>query len=255
MFLCKGLVATLAVLAVPAFGLAQGSGYVWANNPTVSSYTPNPAYSYNSPGGAITINRSSVGVYAVRFSGLGESGKPGGNVQVTAYGSGSESCKVVSWNSGGADFIVNVRCFNTAGNLVNSRYTVLVTLPATQEQAPTPSPTLQLTTLPDGTIEKRSPDGSREHLLPSGERVLILPDGRKLRVTKMATRVAVPPVLPDEAGGKWLDVHSESLLQIIGFLFADDEKFEIYNQSAGDELNVYDRIKKRTQVIHYILRR
>jgi hypothetical protein len=113
----------------PAAEASYAFGYARANNPTASSYTPTAAYSYNSSGGTITITRSSTGSYAVRFRGLGGHGTAGGHVQVTAYGSGSEACKVSSWSSLGPDFIVYVRCFTVAGTPVNTQYTVLVTWP------------------------------------------------------------------------------------------------------------------------------
>ena len=108
---------------------ADRVGYVWANNPTAASYTPSSAYSFNSAGAPITITRSASGQYQVTFSELGGSGIFGGNVQVTAYGSGSEICKVVSWASGGGNFVVNVRCFTAAGAAVDTRYTVLANWP------------------------------------------------------------------------------------------------------------------------------
>jgi hypothetical protein len=101
-------------------------GYVWANNPTAASYTPAPAYSYDSAGGPITITRTSKGRYTVRFGGLGGNGIAGGNVQITAYGPGTERCKVLNWASGGADFVLNVRCTNLAGFPDDTRFTVLV---------------------------------------------------------------------------------------------------------------------------------
>jgi hypothetical protein len=104
-------------------------GYVWANNPTAISYTPSPAYAYNSSGGPITISRSATGQYTIRFAGLGGNGLSGGHVQVTAYGTGPETCKVRSWSSNSTDFIVYVGCFNTAGNPVDTRYTVLILWP------------------------------------------------------------------------------------------------------------------------------
>ena len=48
---------------------------------------------------------------------------------MTPYGSGNETAKVVNWMSIGSDFVVNVRCFNANGNLVDSRYDVLVIWP------------------------------------------------------------------------------------------------------------------------------
>lgn len=111
----------------PAGLVRDKVGYVWAHNPTSASYTPTPVYSYNSAGGAITITRSNTGRYAVRFAGLGGQSTAGGNVQVTAYGFGSEYCKVQSWGSGGDDFVANVNCFAAGGNPADTLYTVLVT--------------------------------------------------------------------------------------------------------------------------------
>src|SRR5436305_1152737 len=125
-FTVRVLFAILAALALPILASAQKSGYVWADNPTSASYTPSPTYAFNSSGGTITITRSGIGVYAVKFSGLGGGASAGGNVLVTAYGGGSEICKVVSWSSGGANFIANVRCFNSAGSSVDTRYSINV---------------------------------------------------------------------------------------------------------------------------------
>jgi M6 family metalloprotease-like protein len=104
-------------------------GFAWADQPTTASYTPSPMYAYSSAGGAITVTRTGTGTYLVKFVGLGGGGTAGGHVQVTPYGSGSETAKVVSWNSIGADFIVSVKCFNSAGTPVDSRYDVLVMWP------------------------------------------------------------------------------------------------------------------------------
>jgi len=125
-FTVRYLFAILAALALPTLASAQKSGYVWADNPASASYTPSTMYSFNSSGGAITINRSGVGTYAVKFSGLGGGPSAGGNVQVTAYGAGSESCKVMNWGSGGPDFTINVRCLNSSGGPVDTRYSINV---------------------------------------------------------------------------------------------------------------------------------
>jgi carbon monoxide dehydrogenase subunit G len=122
----RAVFTILTALTLPALAVAQKSGYVWADNPTSAGYTPSPTYSFNSSGGAINITRSAVGTYTINFSGIGGNGSAGGNVLVTAYGSGSEACKVVSWNSGGADFIVNLRCFATNGMPVDTRYSARV---------------------------------------------------------------------------------------------------------------------------------
>ena len=125
-FSVRVIFSILAALALPTLASAQKSGYVWADNPTSAGYTPSATYSFNPSGGATSITRSGVGTYAVQFSGLGGGSSSGGNVQVTAYGGGSETCKVVSWGSGGASFVANVRCFNSAGSSVDTRYSINV---------------------------------------------------------------------------------------------------------------------------------
>jgi hypothetical protein len=100
-------------------------GYVTADQPTASSYTPDPANQWNSVGGTITINHgSSPGVYFVKFPGQSFSG---GTVQVTAVGSGSEHCKVGDWGQTGlSDQVVTVYCFTTGGSLVDTTFSALL---------------------------------------------------------------------------------------------------------------------------------
>jgi hypothetical protein len=95
-------------------------GYVWANQPTTSSYTPSTAYQTNSSGALNTISRTSTGVYTVKFPNLAASA---GMAHATAYGSSSQSCKVSSWGPSGADQLVFVRCFNSAGTPVDTTFT------------------------------------------------------------------------------------------------------------------------------------
>ena len=75
-------------------------------------------YNYNA-GDSPTSTKSATGVYSVVFPGLDLSA---GHVQVTAYGSTNETCKVGGW--GGT--AVTVRCFDNAGNPVDTRFTVLM---------------------------------------------------------------------------------------------------------------------------------
>lgn len=114
-----------ANVAAPSAGGGR-IGFVWANNPTSSSYTPSTTYAFNASGGPVTITRSSTGTYSVRFAGLGGP-RPGGNVQVTGYGSDPADCKVRWWSSGGSDFIATVNCYSPTGARTDARYTVLVT--------------------------------------------------------------------------------------------------------------------------------
>jgi len=98
----------------------EAVAFAWADDETSASYIPNPTYSHNSAGGAITATRSSTGVYTMTFAGMGSRGINEGTVQVTAYAGVDHRCKVASW----VGDEVNVRCFDTAGDPVDSRYTV-----------------------------------------------------------------------------------------------------------------------------------
>lgn len=99
------------------------SGYVWADQPAAASYTPSLAYQWNSAGGNITISRGGVGIYYVKFPGQSF---VGGTVQVTAYGTGNEICKVQQWSNVGADQRVPVFCFTPGGQMVDTRFTALL---------------------------------------------------------------------------------------------------------------------------------
>jgi hypothetical protein len=102
---------------------AEGA-YVWADQPTASAYTPPTIRQWNSTGKLNTIQRTGVGIYAVAFPGQTFTG---GTVEVTAYGGASEYCKVENWFADIAQQNVNVRCFTTSGNPVDSRFTAKYT--------------------------------------------------------------------------------------------------------------------------------
>lgn len=105
----------------------QRFGYAWADQPLTAGYTPDPAYRYNSSGGAIEITRSSTGVYSVRFAGLGRTPPQRENLQVTGYGGAAGGfCKLGGWQSVGSDLVVETRCFTAPGQPADGRYTVLV---------------------------------------------------------------------------------------------------------------------------------
>ena len=125
----KSIVLVVIFLTLVAATAAQAStnAWVWADSPSVASYTPNGSYAYNPTGGATSITRSSIGVYSVRFSNLVSIAGTGGNVQVTPYGVGTSNCRVLSWNTSASDLIINVGCYTTAGAPVDSMYTVLYT--------------------------------------------------------------------------------------------------------------------------------
>jgi probable HAF family extracellular repeat protein len=102
--------------------------YAWADSPTAASYTPNPAYAYNSTGGAIHIDRQGVGLYNVTFAGLrGWGAGLSSAVAVTAYGSTTSSCSSITYSSSPTSTVVLVGCFDVAGQrMADSRFTIMV---------------------------------------------------------------------------------------------------------------------------------
>jgi hypothetical protein len=102
-------------------------GYLWANDPTSPSYTPSAQYQRNISGALNTIERTGTGAYAVHFTKLGIYW--GGTVDVTAYGPGSETCKVGSWGPALSDLRVDVRCFDAAGNPADTQFAAAFTRP------------------------------------------------------------------------------------------------------------------------------
>jgi hypothetical protein len=104
-------------------------GYALADQPAnAGPYTPDPTYAFNSSGGAIQVTRSDVGVYSVRFVGLGREAGERDNVQVTGYGTPGVYCKPGPlWSSDGADMVVPVWCtFIVDGSTADSRFSVLL---------------------------------------------------------------------------------------------------------------------------------
>ena len=114
------LVVAGLVLAAPAPADAATSvyGYVWANQPSTSSYLANTGYELNSTGGDIEVIRWEEGRYRVRFAGMGSWG---GVAHVRAYGTTANICTVASW-SHGIDLSINIRCFDSTGALADTQF-------------------------------------------------------------------------------------------------------------------------------------
>jgi hypothetical protein len=104
--------------------LAGRFGFTWADQPTADSYNPNPNWTDNSSGGAVTITRSSTGTYVVRWAGLARTGgQLPETVIVGAYGNVPRRCNVTSWDAfSTADFIANIACTDLNGVLADSRF-------------------------------------------------------------------------------------------------------------------------------------
>jgi hypothetical protein len=126
--------ATMVTLTVPAAARAassgpRGSAFVWADQPSAASYTPSPAYQWNSrhPLAAVnTITRTGAGSYTVRLPDLGATS---GTVVATAYGPTASYCKVLSWGPGGTAQLVNIRCFTATGVAADTPFTMSYTSP------------------------------------------------------------------------------------------------------------------------------
>jgi hypothetical protein len=114
------------------------SSYAWANQPSNPSYIPDPTYRLglinvdtNSDPSVVStpssIQRFGTGRYRVTFPGMASIIATPANVKVTAYGSGSETCKAHSWGRLGStpDAYADLFCFSASGALVDTYYTII----------------------------------------------------------------------------------------------------------------------------------
>jgi hypothetical protein len=108
---------------------APVQAYVWADDPTAESYTPNEQFQFNSTGEANMIVRTGTGAYTVNMPGT----NPGlGNIQLTAASGSAEGsefvpgtvCKIDRAPTGSEQFVV---CFDAAGEPVDSAFTLMYT--------------------------------------------------------------------------------------------------------------------------------
>jgi hypothetical protein len=102
-------------------GWTYPSAYLWADQPSAPAYSPSAAYSHNSTGVANTITRAAVGTYTVNLPGLGGTN---GNVLVSAHGTSSTHCNVLSWGSSPGNRPIEVRCWSTAGVPADSTFSL-----------------------------------------------------------------------------------------------------------------------------------
>lgn len=99
-------------------------GYIW-NSSLSTSYTVENGYEFLSSGSKATVSYAAVGQYTVTLPGLGAGAGQRTNVQISGYGSGSNYCKAGGWQTSGADLVIEVRCFDTAGNPADALFTLL----------------------------------------------------------------------------------------------------------------------------------
>jgi hypothetical protein len=117
-------------------------GYVWADSPLSTSYTPSPFYQRDAnitESGTVTITRAGTGAYDVLLpfqtgsrNAVNVVSWDGGNVQVTAYGFDQNRCQIGSWQDDvnwwiARARVVRVYCFTTAGTPVDSMFTMQYT--------------------------------------------------------------------------------------------------------------------------------
>jgi hypothetical protein len=95
--------------------------YAWADQPAVASYTPNTNYQF-ADFGRSTVKRLGVGYYQL-ISPVSIARQ--GNAQVTAYGFGTEHCKLSYWgNDVTQPGEVRVRCWSAQGSPVDTQFDV-----------------------------------------------------------------------------------------------------------------------------------
>jgi hypothetical protein len=252
-----GAALLLAGFTSSAHGAGSGYGYAWANNAQQPNYAPDPTYAFNSSGGPISIQRRGAGTYQVNFSGLGGDGAAGGNVQVTAYGNGSEQCKVVSWDSGRKDFIINVRCFDVRGGAADTRFSVQAVWPGLAAPgSPAGVREVSREILPDGKVRIEQSDGSIKTVFKGGY-TITTPDGLSSTVLfSTQAPAAVPPSPPSGSSEQvWLQNHSEGLLDTISKMVNfDQQSIDNYLAAEGD-VGIYDKIAKRRQTLDFMISR
>lgn len=102
--------------------------FAYANKPTGTNYAP-PASASHNPGGAIRVFRNGVGIYTVRFSGLGSRlSANGGHAQAVAIGTGAQHCNISSWGAS-TDLDVGVLCYSRAGALKDVKFNLFFATP------------------------------------------------------------------------------------------------------------------------------
>jgi hypothetical protein len=81
----------------------------------------------NSSGAPNGAGPFGAGMYEIKLPGVGDpSGKPSGNLQVTAVAPSAtpHRCKIAKWGQTGQDIVAYVFCFDALGNLADSEFNV-----------------------------------------------------------------------------------------------------------------------------------
>ena len=120
--------ARFDVLVAPAGSTTGRSAFVVSSSEDGGEVPASMAH--NSAQGAIRVERLELGGYTVTFDGLARAAVTGSGpetFQVTAYGDGTDWCKIQSWGTVGEDNLgVTVRCYSAAGDPADATFSVLL---------------------------------------------------------------------------------------------------------------------------------
>ena len=79
---------------------------------------------FNSSGAPNAVSHLGVGQWMVKMPGLGTPGPIDGSAQATAVNAGPARCKVAKWASNTSGQLLQVLCFDPAGSLLDTRFTL-----------------------------------------------------------------------------------------------------------------------------------
>ncbi|HET6679561.1 MAG TPA: Ig-like domain-containing protein [Gemmatimonadaceae bacterium] len=89
--------------------------------------SPDPRFSGNSSGGAITWTEQAEGRYRVRFAGLSRTAGDNPETMIaSAFGDQPRRCNIAVWNNDGTDLIVDVQCRTMTGELVATPFVIMM---------------------------------------------------------------------------------------------------------------------------------
>lgn len=124
LYFASGFFASLAI-AAPIAHATNNVAWLLVDQPTTTGeYSPNPAHSFNSTHGGITIFREGAGVYLVFVDNFYLTSEPG-NSQVSAYNS-TAYCKTNGYTNSGTAAELEVECANGSGQYVDTEFALLV---------------------------------------------------------------------------------------------------------------------------------
>jgi hypothetical protein len=95
--------------------------FLYANDSTSSSYTPDFHYAFNTTGNTNAVQRDGTGSYRAFFPGFTQNR---GTVLVSAQGGSAIGCRAVSWSTQQSAMVVRIKCYDDAGLPTDAHYFV-----------------------------------------------------------------------------------------------------------------------------------